>query len=192
MFVLHTHIVQFTKQTCGVYMLFAFNGENSSCSYLSQSSFTGYLAVSSAHLLHTDISQAIVLFSSVYLRWALVPATCLHSPPVWWWVSRRYILSWAFELQSSEPNACWSPAVDYVIDAWWFNTSKLELFAFLKYAWAPGVPFRNDLAACTRNLEVTIPSFSVLSLHINLPPGSISSGSSLSHTPSSSSPRPGP
>ena len=39
-----------------------------SCSFLSQSSFTGSLGVSSAHLLRTDVSQAIVLLSSVYLR----------------------------------------------------------------------------------------------------------------------------
>ena len=42
--------------------------KNFSCSFLSQSSFTGSLVVSSAHLLHMDVSQAIVLLSSVYLR----------------------------------------------------------------------------------------------------------------------------
>ena len=68
MFVLYTHIVQFTKQTCGIYMLFAFNGENFPCLYLSQNFFTRSFVVSIAHLLNMDVSQVIVLFSFVYLR----------------------------------------------------------------------------------------------------------------------------
>ena len=139
----------------------------------------------------------IVLFSSVYLRWALESATCLHSPPVWWWVSRRYILSWAFELQSSEPNACWSLAVDYVTDAWWFNTSKVELIAFLKYAWAPGVPLLEmTLLHVPETWKLLFPSFlfflftstclqvlSALVPHSHTPPPLVLRGQGLSLGP---------
>ena len=140
MFVLYTHIVQFTKQTCRIYTLFAFNGEKIflfiSFSEFFHRIFGSLLCTSLTYGCFPGHCSLIFCVSSLSYCARYVP----HSPPVWWWVSRLYILSWGFELQSSEPDACWSPTVDYVIDTWWFNTSKLELIVFLKYAWAPGVP----------------------------------------------------